>query len=157
LPFREQTLVVGHRAVATAKGSGAPIEVQEIGGMTDNQQLWFKPANDQGWVEVPFHLDQARTAELWVRMLHSWDYGIYRVLLDGEELGRLDLFSPNLRPTPHKLGTRSLAAGEHRLRFECAGKATDSKGWFLGFDALSARVPVYGRDSKVDLRTLQKR
>ncbi len=156
LPFHDERLLVGHDAVPIAKGSGAPIEVQQIAGLTDNQQLWFKPADGQGWLEAPFKLDQPLTAELWVRMLHSWDYGIYRVRLDGDDVGRLDLFSPDLKPASHKLGTRSLAAGEHRLRFECIGKAEDSKGWFLGFDALRARVPVYARDPKVDLRTLQK-
>jgi hypothetical protein len=157
LPFREETLVVGYRAVPTAKSSGASIGVQEIGGLTDNKQLWFTPADDQGWLEVPFQVDKSQTVELWVRMLHSWDYGTYRVRLDGAEVATLDLFSQNLAPTSHKLGSQTLAAGEHRLRFECVGKAKDSKGWFLGFDALRARVPVYARDPKVDLRTLQKR
>jgi hypothetical protein len=157
LPFREQTLVVGWKAVPGAKHSEHPLEVQEVGGTTDNKQLWFKPQDERGWVEVAFNSDREQTAELWLRVLHSWDYGVYRVRLDGKEAGVFDLVNPDPTPKAHKLGMHKLAAGPHTLRFECAGKAEKSKGYFLGFDALTARVPVYSRAPDVDLRTLQKR
>ena len=157
LPFREVTLLKGWQAVATAKHSDAPLEVQEVGGVTDGKQLWFKPADEQGWVEVAFKVDKAQRAELTLKTLHSWDYGTYRVKLDGKEVATLNLHNPDITPTPHSLGLRELAAGEHTLRFEGAGKAKDSKGYLLGFDALAARVPVYSRDPSVDLRTLQKK
>lgn len=155
LPFREQTLLVGYQAVPAAKGSGAPIEVQSVGGVTDNQHLWFKPVDDQGWIEIPFTTEQPMTAELWVKLTHSWDYGTYRVRIDGREVGTFDLLNANVTPTPHKLGTHTLAAGAHTLRFECVGKAEKSKGWFFGFDTLTARVPVYSRPATKDLRELQ--
>jgi len=50
-----------------------------------------------------------------------------------------------------------LAAGAHTLRFECTGKAEKSKGFYFGFDALTARVPVYARPASKDLRELQAR
>jgi len=156
LPFRELTLLVGHQAVPGAKASGGPVEVQSVGGTTDNRQLWFKPASPEAWVEIPFRTEQELTAELWVKLTHSWDYGIYRVRLDGQEVGTFDLLNANVTPTPHKLGMRTLAAGDHTLRFECTGKAEKSKGYFFGLDALSARVPVYARPATVDLRSLQK-
>lgn len=155
LPFREQTLLVGWKAVASAKHSEHPVQVQEMGGSTDNKQLWFTPADDKGWVEVGFKVAQEQTAELWLRMLHSWDYGIYRAKLDGKEVGTLSLHNPNLTPTPHRLGTHTLASGEHTLRFECTGKSEGSKGYYLGFDALSARVPVCTRPAGFDLRKIQ--
>ena len=89
-------------------------------------------------------------------MVHSYDYGIYRVLLDGRQIGQLDLYDPDIVPTAEKLGTQMLKAGTHALRFECAGKSPKSAGYFLGFDALTVRVPVYSRPPNVDLRTLQK-
>jgi len=155
LPFREQTLLVGWKAVASAKHSEHPVQVQEVGGVTDNKQLWFTPADDHGWVEVNFSVPQAQTVELWLKMVHSRDYGIYRVKLDGQELGILNLQNPDVTPTPHGLGTHTLSAGEHTLRFECAGKSDASKGYFLGFDALVARVPVYARPPGFDLRKIQ--
>jgi hypothetical protein len=156
LPFREDRLVVGWKAVPEARHSDAPFEVQEVGGTTDNKQLWFRPAAESGWVEVPFKLDQAVTAEFWVRLVHSWDYGRYRVRIDGRETGVFDLFSPDVTPTPHKLGTHALAAGNHTLSFECAGKNPESKGYFFGFDTLSQRVPVYSRPPGFDLRRVRE-
>ena len=155
LPFREQTLVVGYKSVPTAKHSEHPLEVQSVGGVTDDRQLWFKPSDDTGWVEVSFTTAKDETPELWIKLLHSWDYGIYRVTLDGKELGQFDLFSADITPKAHKLGTQSLRAGAHTLRLSCAGKSDKSKGYLLGFDALTARVPVYSRPPGFDLRKIQ--
>lgn len=155
LPFREQVLLVGYKAVSAAKHSVHPIEVQEVGGVTDGKQLWFKPTDDKGWVQLAFRSEKTQTVEVWVKMLHSWDYGIYKVILDGKELGKLDLFNVNVTPTRHKLGLQQLDEGEHLLRFECAGKNAESKGYLLGFDALTARIPVYTRPPGFDLRTIQ--
>lgn len=155
LPFREQNLLIGYKAVPEAKHSDHPLQVQEVGGATDGKQLWLTPANDQGWVEIRFNLAEPLNAELWVKMLHSWDYGIYRARLDGKEAAVMDLHDANITPTPHRLGMQSLAAGDHTLRFECIGKAKESKGYFLGFDVLTARVPVYVRPPGFDLRKAQ--
>jgi hypothetical protein len=67
----------------------------------------------------------------------------------------VDLFNAAVTLRPHKLGTQSLSPGEHTLRLEGAGKNKDSKGFFLGLDALTARVPVYSRPPGFDLRTIQ--
>jgi len=155
LPFREQVLLVGYQAVPAAKGSMPAIEVQSVGGATDNQQLWFKPTEANAWLEVPFTTDTELTSELWVRLTHSWDYGTYRVRVDGREAGTFDLWNANVTPTPHKLGTHTLKAGTHTLRFECVGKADKSGGYFFGLDTLTARVPVYSRPATKDLRELQ--
>lgn len=155
LPFREQVLVVGHRTVKTAKASGGPVEVQPLGGVTDGKQLWFKPATAEAWLEIPFTTEQEMTAELWVKLTHSWDYGLYRVKLNGRELGTFDLFNAAVAPTPHKLGQVTLPAGAHTLRFECVGRADKSKGYFFGLDTLTARIPVYSRPASKDLRELQ--
>jgi hypothetical protein len=156
LPFREETLLVGWKAVPQARHSEHPLQVQEIGGLTDNQQLWFTPANDQGWVEIPFTLEKEINAALSVRMLHAPDYGRYLVRVDGREAGTLDLHHASIAPMPHRIGTHRLAAGPHALRFECVGKAAASTGYFLGFDTLSARIPAYSRPEGFDLRRIQR-
>jgi hypothetical protein len=157
LPFREENLLVGWRAVEAAKHSDHKIDVQPLGGVTDGKQLFFQPSDAQGWVDVTFQLDKPITAELSGKMVHSWDYGTYRVLLDGQPIATQDLFNPAVTPSTHRWGTHQLAAGPHTLRFECVGKSADSKGYFLGLDALVAKIPVYARDPSVDLRTLQKK
>jgi hypothetical protein len=68
-----------------------------------------------------------------------------------------NLYAPDVTPSEHKLGMQKLSSGQHALRFECVGKAPNSAGYFLGFDTLQARLPVYSRPADVDLRTLQKK
>ena len=157
LPFREQVLLVGYKAVPTAKHSEHPLQVQQVGGVTDNKQLWLTPQDDKAWVEVEFELEKEQTAELWGKFLHARDYGKYRARLDDKDLGVVDLYNPAITPTPHRWGVRTLAAGKHALRLECVGKAEASTGYYLGFDALVARLPVYARGPDKDLRELQKR
>jgi len=156
LPFREEALLKGWQAVETAKHSDHPLEVQSLGGVIDGKQLWFKPSDPKGWVEVAFTVDSPKTVELIGKLIHSWDYGTYRVALDGKEIGRHDLYNANVTPTPHRWGVHELKAGSHTLRFECVGKSAGSEGYLLGFGSLVARTPVYTRDRSVDLRTLQK-
>lgn len=154
-PFREQVLLVGHKVVSEARHSEHPLQVQEVGGVTDGKQLWFRPADDKGWVETGFSLDTEQTVDLWGKVLHSWDYGTYRVKLDGKEVGVVDLFNAAPTPSTHHWGVHQLGAGAHTLRFECVGKAEKSKGYFLGFDALIARVAAYSRPPGKDLRQIQ--
>jgi hypothetical protein len=157
LPFHERLVLKGHEAVATAKHSDHPLEVQSLGSVTDGKQLWFTPADHKGWVEVSFKVEKDQPLGLTAKVIHARDYGIYRVKLDGKEVGQIDLYAPDIMPAEHKLGIHQLAAGTHTLRFECVGKSAESTGYFLGFDALMARTPVYSRAPNVDLRTLQKR
>jgi hypothetical protein len=157
LPFRDRPVLKGHELLSRAKHSQHPLEVQSFSGATDGQQLWFKPADGKGWMEVSFEIAKEQPGELLARMFHSWDYGNYRVRLDGEEIGQLKLYDSVPRPSVDKLGKRRLTAGPHTLRFECMGKDEKSAGYFLGFDALLVRTPVYSRPASVDLRSLQKK
>lgn len=157
LPFREKIILKGYEALATAKHSDDPIEVQSLDGVTDGKQLFFQPHNDKSWVEVSFDVKTNQTVELTAKMVHSYDYGIYRVLLDGKQIVQLDLYDSDIVPTAEKLGMQKLSAGTHTLRFECVGKSPKSAGYFLGFDALVVRIPAYSRPPSVDLRTLQKK
>jgi hypothetical protein len=157
LPFTDKVLLVGHSIVATSKHSDAAIDEQPIDGTTDGKQLFFRPLDNKGWLETTFDVVTNATFILGAKMVHSYDYGIYKVLLDGKQIAQLDLYDADINPTMDKLGTQKLDAGTHTLRFEGAGKNPASRGYFIGFDALVARVPVYYRPPDVDLRTLQKK
>ena len=156
LPFYDRLLLKGYAAVSAAKHSDAPLSVQLLGGVTDGKQLWFKPDTDNGWMEVSFQTGPEPAADLILKTVHSWNYGIYRVKLDGKQIAQLDLYSPDVKPVADKLGRHQLDVGTHTLRFECVGKSPASTGYFLGFDALAMRIPAYSRAASVDLRTLQK-
>lgn len=156
LPFHDRILLKGHAVVASAKHSEDPLETQELGGATDGKQLWFKPTEPEAWFEVTFTTEKEQELPLSCKLTHSWDYGIYRVRLDGKEVSRFDAYGASLAALEHSLGSPKLTAGSHTLRFECVGKAAESGGYFLGFDAVLVRTPVYSRAPGVDLRTLQK-
>ena len=68
----------------------------------------------------------------------------------------IDLYDAAITKLNTSSARISLAAGKHTIRFECIGKSEKSAGYFLGFDALTARTPVYSRAPNVDLRTLQR-
>jgi len=155
LPFRDRVVVEGEAQLNVAIHGDIVTSVQDIGGASGGKQLFFNPTQDGAVLEVPFDLAEDVTGQLTLTLVHSWDYGRYAVKLDGAEVGVWDLWSDNVVPTDYSLGFRTLKAGKHVLRFECRGKNANSKGWFLGFDALVAREPVYSRPPDKDLRELQ--
>jgi len=155
LPFRDVALVVGWKALPQARHSDHPVSEQKISGATDGKQLWFKPNDDKGWLEIPFHIEKETTSDLTLRIVKSWDYGKYRILLDGKAVTTLDLFDPNTKISEESLNRQTLTAGDHILRFECTGHNNASKGYLLGFDSLQARTPSYVRPADKSLKDLQ--
>jgi len=156
LPVTESVLVEGESLLDVAKPSDrSPLELQGVGGASGGQHLWYRPAGPGQSLEVTFDLPKAITADLRVLMVHSFDYGTYEAFLDGKSLGVWDLLSGTPISKEHELGTVTLAAGEHTLRFENRGKNDESKGYLLGFDAIVSREAVYSRPAEVDLRTIQ--
>ena len=153
LPFQEIPLIVGHQAVPTARHAGHRVEVQELfAPVTDGKQFLFVSENPQGWVELPFRTTQDIQGELVAKLVRCWDFGIYRVTLDGKEGASVDLYGPSHVVFPQSLGKQALAAGEHVLRFECRGKSEKSRGVFLGFDTLVFKKMAYSRPEGFDLR-----
>lgn len=121
----------------------------------ESQALWFKPGDPSGWLELPFRLDKEITGNLWGRFVASWNYGLYRVTLDGQELATVDLYAEKTTGKSLDWGRRTLAAGPHLLRFECKGQAEASRGFFLGFDRLHMPTRAYERPAGFDLRKIQ--
>jgi hypothetical protein len=147
------------KTVAAAKHSEARLTEQPLGGATDGKQLRFQPADEksQPWLEIPFRVEKEPIGWLLLRACHAADYGTYRILLDGKEIGKVDFYSPALQLGEEKLGWREISPGEHTMRFEFAGKNAAWKGILLGIDSLVMESPIYSRSSKIDLRTLQKK
>jgi hypothetical protein len=148
-------LVVGWQAASIAKHSGPAIELPKLACTKESQALWFKPGDATGWLEIPFKLDKEVSGNLWGRFVASKNYGIYRVLLDGQELATLDLYAEKATGKSVDWGRRTLAAGPHVLRFECKGKVEASKGYFFGFDRLDVPTRAYERPPAFDLRKIQ--
>ena len=52
VPFEDRVVLKGYTALAGAKHSGAPLEIQELGGATDQKHLWFRPTGANAWLEI---------------------------------------------------------------------------------------------------------
>ena len=125
---------------------GDEITTQRVAGNVN--QLWFKPkaTSEAPWLEVDFDVEKDAAYLVEGAMTHSWDYGDYRVLLDGEVVEkRAQLYAPQIIAQNHRWGAHALSAGRHTLRFEYVGSAKESKpraggtsgpGRLLGLEAV---------------------
>lgn len=157
LNYRENNvLLTANKAVAEAKYAGPTPVLQDYKTAADGKVLLFTPVKDDGWLELTFHCDKEQTVDLFGKLLCDTNRGIYRVYLDGFEIGAVDLYFFKDRPMEFKWGRRTLTAGPHTLRFVCIGRNNASVGSALGIDQFVARVPVYLRAKQFDLRSLQQ-
>ena len=121
-------LVTGWKAVAKAKHSDAPLEVQPLPGISkEGKQLFFRPADDKGWVECTFKLDKDITAHLWGKFIHAPDYGIYRATLDGANWQSWTS-TPKGQTRSDHWGVHKLSAGPHVLRLDARANQTNPLG-----------------------------
>ena len=157
LAERTYQLVTGWKAVAKAKHSDAPIQVQPLPGVSkEGKQLFFTPSDEHGWVECSFDVDKPITAHLWGKFILGPDYGTYRATLDDQELAVQNLYSEKVKRESYHWGVHTLSAGPHVLRLECTGKAEQSSGYYLGLDSFAAVIYAYERPPGFDLRKIQK-
>ena len=156
LPFTETGLVVGRDVVKQAAHSPGAVEKANPRKSTGNQYFLFQPKEKEAWAEFRFTTPKEQRAELIVNVMQRPDGGKYRTSLDGQELGVVNGFAPDLQPAAQRFGTHTLPAGEHVLRLECTGHAAVSEGYALGLDSFVARAMVYTRPANFDLRSIQK-
>jgi hypothetical protein len=102
-------------------------------------------------------MEKEESRGLVVRLTNSYDYGIYRIFIDGvaipgvpmtidmdfntpaENVKLIDLYSKNTIVKDYYLGSTTLKKGKHTIRFESAGQNDNSKGNYLGFDSFRLR------------------
>lgn len=134
-------VVEGKDLVAKARSEGGELSVQAGAPWTGSGQLFFNNEKGVGsWVEFAFGVDQEQTRRLVVPVTHSYDFGVYRILLDGKPVGEaIDFYSPKIEVREHSLGDVSLGKGPHTIRFECVERNSSSKGWKLGVDSVRLR------------------
>lgn len=142
---------IEHTGWISADETESGKEVQKGYDWTGEGQAFFMPASDRPVLEVDFEVVKEEYRGLAVRMTHAEDYGIYRILLDGQEMPRpegepaapgirvFDFFSRELKVEDLYLGSFQLPAGKHTLRFEGLGRNPLSKGDFLGIDSVRLR------------------
>jgi hypothetical protein len=134
-------IVEGKDLLKTATSEGATLSLQKGYEWTGDGQLFVNNTRGAGaWVEFTFPVAKEELRQLTLRMTFSYDFGIYRLLLDGEEVrAAADFYNPSVQVRELNLGQRRLAVGPHKIRLECTGSRGDSKGARLGIDSVRLR------------------
>lgn len=147
----------GKDLMKSVSHSPGKTELQSGYDWTGEGQLLFMPSAGKAWLETDFFVEKEEPRGLVIRMTHSYDYGIYRIFIDGvpipdvpmtidmdfnapaENIKILDLYSKDLIVKDYYLGSTTLKEGKHTIRFESAGKNDNSMGNYLGFDSFRLR------------------
>ncbi len=119
------------------RAEGKPIIVQESPAWSGSAQILFTPERLPASLTVPFTISKLGKYRVFVHATRSFDYGIYRVRLDGVMIKpAVDLFATTVLPQVINLGVRQLSAGSHTVSLECLGSGSESSGYYLGLDCL---------------------
>ena len=150
-------IVEGKDMIKTIRHSAGKVEIQKGYDWTGDGQIFFTPSDNKAWLETDFFMEKEESRGLVVRMTHSYDYGIYRIFIDGvpipnvpmtidmdfnapaKNIKIIDLYSKNMEVKDYYLGSTTLKKGKHTVRFELTGKNDNSSGRSLGFDSFRLR------------------
>jgi len=116
------------------------VTVQELDStiFSRGQHLWFRAEEEGAFVESLIPVEKSGDYSLKIYFCNSWDYGIVKVLVDGEPVGEpIDCYSPKVATSGAvDFGVLSLKEGERRIKFLITGKNQRSAGYFMGVDGL---------------------
>ncbi len=144
-------VIEGKQLLATAGSGGGSTSLQAGGFWTGDGQLFFDGQRIGAWVEFTFAVEKQDRRRVVVPITHSYDFGTYRLTLDGDPVNELnggapiDFYSPRVEVREHSLGDRELAPGEHRIRLECVGVNPNSTGCKIGVDSVRLRERYAGK------------
>jgi hypothetical protein len=140
----------GKDLIKHLKHSKGRVRLQAGYDWTGDGQVFFQPTTDRPFMETTFFVEKEEYRGLILKMTHSYDYGIYRIFLDGKKISqlgeepnlsleRIDFYSSQIEVKDYYLGSFTLSKGYHQLRFESVGQNSLSKGSYLGFDSIRLR------------------
>jgi len=134
-------IIEGKEFVKTASAEGGTVSLQKGYEWTGEGQLFFDNGKGAGgWLEFAFPVEKEELRQLTLPVTHSYDFGVYRILLDGEEVvTKTNFYLSEVKVKELNLGQRKLSPGKHTLRFECLGSHPDSRGAKLGVDSVRLR------------------
>lgn len=129
-----------------ARATGGELSVQDMdvfaGSWGGDAQLWWVRARPGDRLTLPLVAPAAGTYELIGFFTRAQDYGIVRLLVNGQPVGPLmDGYAPRVEPTgPLSFGNVTLREGTNELVVELLGKdarsAGYSDGYLVGIDGL---------------------
>jgi len=163
LPSLERVLVWGkNHADAQYHGRGEARVQEGARYLESGGQLLFKPESiGQGWLEIPFEVQEKEPLRLLLELTRSYDFGIYQPYLNGVKLGKpLDLYRAETDLWEFHLMDFWPDPGAYTLRLECVGKNRESRGLGVGVNSVRLRkrrprVKAFGYDKDKDWRKEQ--
>jgi len=116
---------------------------EQAGGYSSGNQLFWTPQEQGQTLEIPVKVEEAGRYRVLLVLTKSWDYGRFDVALspadksEGKAIAsNLDQFSPSIVTEEQWYGPVELSAGPHTLTVTNVGKNRQSKGYYLGLDAI---------------------
>ena len=163
LPSLERVLVWGKDFTDSRHHGAGQARVQQGARYLESGgQLLFKPESVQeGWLEIPFEVEEKEPLRLLVELTRSYDFGIYQVYLNGVKLGGpLDLYKAETDLWEFHLMDFWPDPGSYKLRLECVGRNRESRGHGIGVNSVRLRqrrprVKAFGYDKDKDWRKEQ--
>lgn len=104
------------------------------------QILYIPSSAENAWYETHFEVTEKEPLRLLLNMTRSYDFGKYRVLLNGVELAdELDFYREETDSREYHLLDFWPEPGSYTLRLECVGKNSQSIGYGLGIESVRLR------------------
>ncbi len=151
--------IIAARDFTESKHHGpGPARAQDLDCYEDGHLLFKPEKKEDGWVEIPFKVEEREPLRLLLVMTQSYDFGRYQAYLNGVKLGGvMDLYSEDVTTREFHLLDFWPEPGPYTLRLECVGKHRNSTGHFLGMESIRLRerrprVKAYGHDKEKDWR-----
>ncbi len=105
----------------TYKTSSTDSEIVKSVSASGNALFFFRGFKDGDWIEMPFTLEESGTYNLTLKTAKSYNYGVYKIYIDGEYVSTYDGSDPKVFLYYHEMGEKTMEAGEHTLKLEVAG------------------------------------
>ncbi len=151
LPHGNAVQLQTEEVVAAIKAEGGTVTVlPEL--FWGKDVVLFEAEGRGSRMDVPFAVATAGRYELSVQAAHSFDYGSYTTLLDGQPTAAAEIehepgatvlgneinayYHETYVGADHFVGWFDLTAGDHVLSFVCTGRDSRSSGYGLGIDNL---------------------
>jgi len=98
---------------------------------------FFRGQSEGDWIELPFTVSETGTYDLVLKMAKSYNYGIYKIYIDGEYQLTYDGYNEKVFAYDINLGKQEVAAGEHILRLELVGMNPKSIGVLISVASIA--------------------
>ena len=135
--------IEGESLIESSEASdGRPVR-QNLPAWSGGAHLFYMPSSAPASLKVKFELPKAGRYAMTANLTRAPDYGIYRISVDGDTVGRLaHLYSGiGVIETLVSLGAWEFTEGEHAVLFTLIGKNSQSSGYFFGLDNIEL-VPL---------------